>query len=264
MMRFLIVLSVIALGLLFSEERLADPAVRRVSPEEHALSALWKPISHTDPPPRYFSQRQTASGQSRDCPMLLSLNKASTYELTSVEDGVRFDIEGDGSLELVSWTPPDSDVAFLAFDRDADGRIADGRELIGSYTVSGVRSNGPNALMALAKEGRALAKDPQSSSLHGTINADNPLFSKFVLWFDANHNGISEPGEVQPAEEPLAHIGLGYSRLHLRDRHGNESRYEGYAIIRTAPGVNNAWEPAESMKRLRQMYSVCLVTRKGG
>jgi hypothetical protein len=162
---------------------------------------------------------------------------------------------------LSAWTPANSDVALLGFGRDNDGRIADGRELIGSYTVSGIISNGPNALLALSKEGRALADEARREALHTTINGYSPLFSKLVLWYDANHNGISDAGEVRPAEKELAHRGLGYSRIHYRDRHGNETRHRGYVLLRAAPGLNPAMKPHESRVRARQMYSVCLVSK---
>lgn len=36
------------------------------------------------------------------------------YKLTSTDNGVRFDLNADGHPELIAWTRPDSDDAFLA------------------------------------------------------------------------------------------------------------------------------------------------------
>ena len=56
------------------------------------------------------------------------------YRLTSVDNGVRFDLNADGVPEQVAWTRRDSDDAFLALDRNGNGRIDDGSELFGNYT----------------------------------------------------------------------------------------------------------------------------------
>jgi len=40
------------------------------------------------------------------------------YKLTSVDDGVLFDIDGGGTREQVSWTARGAENAFLAIDRN--------------------------------------------------------------------------------------------------------------------------------------------------
>lgn len=56
-------------------------------------------------------------------PIVISTEKNHKYEFTSPKEGVLFDIDADGLMDQVSWTLPDSNVAFLALDRNGDGVI---------------------------------------------------------------------------------------------------------------------------------------------
>ena len=70
---------------------------------------------------------------SLNCPLIVDTARDG-YKLTSVDNGVRFDLNADGVLEQVAWTRRDSDDAFLALDRNGNGRIDDGGELFGNHT----------------------------------------------------------------------------------------------------------------------------------
>jgi hypothetical protein len=63
-------------------------------------------------------------------PLLLDLG-ANGFQLTSVVEGVTFDLTGDGTPEQMAWTAKNSDDAFLALDVTHTGRIEDGRKLLG-------------------------------------------------------------------------------------------------------------------------------------
>jgi hypothetical protein len=244
--------------LLVAERRLSDG--ERHGPED-PTPALWEEARHPRRPPAPpVEQSQpgmvtpvTYAAPSLNCPFVLSVDRSSPYTLTSVEDGVRFDIDADGVPDQVSWTGAGSDVAFLALDGNGDGRITSGKELIGGQTLPGVR-NGPNALIALANE--ALGGEPGA-----VVDSQNPLLFKLLLWTDANHNGISETAELVSAHHVVSDIGLGYQRHHREDRHGNESRYRGFVHVRTEPGLNRVTTAEEDVGRRRSMYDVCLVTR---
>ena len=162
----------------------------------------------------------------KNCPMTLSTDAGSPYALTTVENGVRFDLDGDGQLERVAWVEAATDIAFLALDQDGDGRVTSGRELIGGHTFPGA-SNGPNALMQLAA--------PQKVAV---LDASTPAFERILLWRDANHNGSSEPVELRRAHDELTAIGLGFGFHRSSDRHGNYSRFRGFVHVRTEPGSN--------------------------
>ena len=111
--------------------------------------------------------------------------------------------------------------------------------------------NGLSALTELAAQTEPL------STVHNGI----PLFETLRLWTDANHNGVSEADELQPAADELAAIGLGYTPHRRLDSHGNQSRYRGFVHLRTEPGRNQALTPEDDRVRRRYMYEVCLVTQ---
>ena len=147
------------------------------------------------------------------------------YRLTSVDNGVRFDLNADGVPEQVAWTRRDSDDAFLALDRNGNGRIDDGSELFGNYTPARPDTPGvttPNGFEALKfVESAAYG----ASERNGVITARDAAFSRLLLWRDLNHNGLSEPDELQPVTESgLEAISTDYKTSRRADKHGNEFR----------------------------------------
>jgi hypothetical protein len=185
-----------------------------------------------------------------NCPLLVSTDPGSDYALTSVETGVLFDIDADGHRDRTAWTEPGTDVAFLALDRNDDGRISSGHELISDRSVPSVTTGV-----------RALSQLSVHSGTRGAIDVDDPLFGRLLLWRDANHNGNSEPEELRAAADELSAIGLGYQRHRRIDPHGNQSRFRGFVHLRTEPGKNPATTPGRDPARHRYMYDVCLVVR---
>lgn len=151
-------------------------------------------------------------------PILLPTSKANDYPLTSADGGVLFDIDADGVKEQIAWTQAGAAVAFLALDRNGNGAIDDGRELFGGFIVPGAR-NGFMALTALV--GRKGT---------GTVTNEDELFAQLLLWTDSNHDGISQPGELQPLGNLYSEISLGYAGHNRGDEHGNLFRFMGSAV----------------------------------
>lgn len=154
------------------------------------------------------------------------------YKLTNVADGVLFDLDADGSPERVAWTEADSDDAFLAMDRNGNGRIDDGSELFGNFTPAYndrrdvTTANGFDAL-------RFLQSSTYGVSLpDGVIDSADAAFSRLLLWRDRNHNGISEPDELEPlSTSGLRAIHTDYKTSSKKDRHGNEFRQRAKGVF---------------------------------
>jgi hypothetical protein len=159
-----------------------------------------------------------------NCPLIVDTARDG-YKLTSVENGVRFDLNADGVLEQVAWTRRDSDDAFLALDRNSNGRIDDGSELFGNHTPA--RPDRPEITTANGFEALKFVETSAygPSQRNEVIDARDAAFSRLVLWRDLNHNGISEPDELQAvAESGLEAIATEYRNSRRVDRYGNEFR----------------------------------------
>jgi hypothetical protein len=151
------------------------------------------------------------------------------FNLTNLEDGVRFDITGNLGPEPLSWTRAGSDDAFVALDLNANGNIDDGTELLGNFSAQldpevGEERNGFNALAVF------------DSNLDGIINSSDGVYTELRLWQDTNHNGVSEPGELHTLHGlGLKSLELKYQRLERVDQFGNDFRYR--AKIRDVKGA---------------------------
>jgi hypothetical protein len=239
--------------LVVSEIRLSRGEPNRSEPEPPALWAEVNPPGAWAPPPiverTVRGLTVTYPGPSFNCAMLLSTDLNSRYVLTSVDSGVDFDIDADGDIDRVAWTDAGTDVAFLAIDSDGDGRITNGRELIGDSTLPG-KANAPNVLMALAREA--------IGGKFALVDAESPLYSQLWLWRDTNHDGISDRDEIRQVSVEFAAIALGFQAHRRTDGHGNRSRYRGFAYV--GPAGSSNYEVLEDRTRRRFMYEVCLAT----
>ena len=147
-------------------------------------------------------------------------------ELTNVENGVTFDLNSEGSLkQKVSWTAANSASAFLFLDSNGNGVVDNGGELFGNLTPQLRSSTDPvrNGFLSLAYYERP----GLGGNGDGVIDNRDSLFTRLRLWFDTNHNGISEPSELRTLKEVgIEAISLDYKKVAQSDRYGNLIRYE--------------------------------------
>jgi hypothetical protein len=186
----------------------------------------------------------------RTTTVLVSMESGQEYLLSSVDAGVTFDLDADGSAERVAWTAAASKIGFLVVDRNRNGRIDNGKEMVGVQSLAGAQNafDGLTGLAALAG----------TSSPRGSLSTDDPLFHSLLVWTDHNHNGISEPAELIPLESMVSDFGLGYHLEGRRDTFGNVYIHSGWLDVRTEPGRNMALDPREEEKRRRPVFEVAL------
>ncbi len=113
-------------------------------------------------------------------PVILDLD-GDGVELLSIDAGVRFDMDANGTLDRTGWFS--SDDAILAFDSNANGLVDNGDEINFQQFLDGAFSD---------LEGLAFF-DTNSNGLFDTGDAQ---WGEFLVWQDLDSDGVSDAGEV--------------------------------------------------------------------
>lgn len=145
------------------------------------------------------------------------------YEMTSTRDGVTFDMFGKSKPVRLSWTAAGADDAWLALDRNGDGRIDDGTELFGMQTPApGLSPPIGNGFVALG----AYDLPMNGGNGDGMIDWRDAIYANLLLWTDRDHDGRSTPPELRTLNSVgLREISLKYQQSQYADRYGNTFRY---------------------------------------
>lgn len=133
------------------------------------LAAAATPLAHTSP---------TAPSR-----IVVPFTDRPFEQLIDRGANVAFDLPGAGGQRAQGWLT--ADAAWLVWDPEWRGEVRSGVDIIGQRTWSVFWSDGFAALRAL--------DDNHDGELTGAE------LSGLALWRDANGNGLSDPGEVLPA-----------------------------------------------------------------
>lgn len=132
---------------------------------------------------------------------------AAGIDLTTLEDGVNFDLDNNGFDEKTAWIGTED--GFLALDVNGNQRIDNGSELFGDQFIL---SNGKRSEFGF----EALSDfDENNDKL---ITEEDSVFEKLLIWIDKNHNGKSESDELfKLTEKNITSISVDYTEADYRD-----------------------------------------------
>ena len=174
-----------------------------------------------------------------NCPIIMDVFKEGMH-LTSLDNGVWFDFNSDGKPLHMAWTDPNYHNAFLALDRNHNGKIDGIQELFGALTQPQIKTAAqPNGWLALAD----YDTPAYGGNADNVINGEDAIYSQLLLWIDENHDGISQPSELHHlAELGVTAIELKYdSGKSYTDQYGN--RFQSRSFIDVGPVLSDKQLP---------------------
>ena len=206
---------------------------------DHA-HALWyfyygAPVCYLEPPcgqDEYLGSDGCCYNQ-QGSPILLSLDH-NKFSLSGPRYGVSFDIFGTGLPFRVGWPIDPAINAWLALDRNGDGRITSGRELFGDATLLENGERASNGFVALAE---------YDDNGDGKIDSRDAVFGQLRLWTDVERDGIGISEELHSLISfGIIAIERDYRETRRQDVHGNAFRYRAKVSASQPPKTRLAFD----------------------
>ncbi|MDO4698420.1 MAG: S8 family serine peptidase [Pasteurellaceae bacterium] len=159
-------------------------------------------------------------------PLILDLNGDGVKTVSYTEKPVLFDIDNDGgSLEETGWLSHQD--GLLVRDLNNNGKIDNMAEVFSEYYAGRAGQNGEAGEKRFKNGFEALKTlDSNHDNIFDSKDRD---FSKVRVWQDANHNGITDSGELKTLSSlGITAIELSYQNMGGQLFGGNELLARGY------------------------------------
>lgn len=165
---------------------------------------------------------------------------AAGIDLTTLENGVNFDLDNNGFEEKTAWIGTED--GFLALDVNGNQKIDNGSELFGDQFIL---SNGKRSEFGF----EALSDfDENNDKL---ITEEDSVFQKLLIWIDKNHNGKSESDEFYKLiEKNITSISVDYTEADYRDTETGTYMAETAVVTlnNAQTSINEFWFDVDTTK----------------
>jgi hypothetical protein len=161
---------------------------------------------------------------------MISLNGAA-YDLSSITDGVSFDIDGVDGSNRIAWPRRPELVGFLFRDIDGNGVPSNGRELFGNSTRLRTGHVAQNGFEALAE---------YDSNHDGLVTPSDAEWQRLAIWFDLNRDGNATSNEVFKLDD-VGLLAFETTPQWTGRRDGSGNRYKWRAKFAMLHGEQLVW-----------------------
>ena len=148
-------------------------------------------------------------------PLVIDLNDDKKFTV-STDQGVYFDMDGNGFAEKTAWM--DKEDGILVLDKNNNGKIDDGTEIFGDRMTLKTGNKATGAIEALAE---------YDDNKDGKIDVNDTSYNDIKIWNDKNQNGISEDGEIYTLKDlNISEISLSSKNINKTDENDNKINRE--------------------------------------
>ena len=149
-------------------------------------------------------------GGGGDCPLVIDFTGQGVSMINAQTSGVQFDTNGDGAKESVAWFTGNN-IGVVARDLNNNGSIDGVPEVYGGRNLDGFTD----------------LQQREDSNGDGVITAADANWADLRVWFDTNHDGLTQTGELRTLDS------LGITQIGTATT-PNSVRYEDSFIQQTA------------------------------